>query len=88
MDLASAEAYLASSLPAHNFAIQSLSASQSNLAALTGQVAALSAKLEDKKRAYAASLRDVKMVSARLIQEREAEIFALKRAASAGAPVP
>ena len=73
---------------AHNAALLHLGTMSSSRAALTDQVAALSAKLEDKKRAYAASLRDVKMVSARLIQEREAEIFALKRAASAGAPAP
>jgi hypothetical protein len=78
-----AEAWLQASLPGHKAALLQLSQACSALANNREATAALSLKLEERKRAYGASLRDVKVVAARLVQEREAEIFALKRAAGA-----
>ena len=78
-----AEAWLQASLPGHKAALLQLSQACSALASTREATAALAQKLEDRKRAYGASLRDVKVVAARLVQEREAEIFALKRAAGA-----
>ena len=82
--LQAAETYLISSSAAHNASILHLSGLCSSHQGLREQRDALQQKLADKKEAYGTSLRDVKLVSARLIQEREAEIFALKRAAAAG----
>lgn len=74
-----AEGWLTSTLPTHKAALLQLSQACSALVSSRDAAAALQQKLDDRKRAYGASLRDVKVVAARLVQEREAEIIALKR---------
>ena len=81
LSIDSAESWLAASQPSHVAALTQLSHVCTALGASRDAQESLRQKLEDRKKAYGASLRDVKVVAARLVQEREAEIFSLKRAA-------
>lgn len=83
LSIDSAEAWLAASQPSHLAALAQLSQACAALGASREAQDTLRQKLEERKKAYGASLRDVKVVAARLVQEREAEIFSLKRAAGA-----
>jgi hypothetical protein len=76
-----AESWLTASLPNHRAALLQLSQTCDALVCSRQATAALHARNEERKKRYGEALRDVKVVAARLVQEREAEIFALKRAA-------
>lgn len=81
--LAAAEAFLAAAAPADARAHATLAALGERVASLCAARDAAEGALDAKRRASAGALRDVKLVAARMVQDREAAISALKRANAA-----
>ena len=82
--LLAAERYLVATGERHASALLALAALRERFQDVAAERDAAASRLDAKRRAYAASLRDVKVVSARMIQEREEEIAELRRRVAAG----
>jgi NACalpha-BTF3-like transcription factor len=81
--LLAAEHFLASISSSHVSLLGDLRALRESLqhrvSALEAAKVAAETALDEKRKSYANNLRDVKMVAARMVQDREAAILALKR---------
>lgn len=77
--LLDAENYLSATAPAHARALAHVAALGARVSELSAARNDADAALEAKRRSSAAALRDVKLVAARMVQEREASIIGLKR---------
>ena len=74
-----AESFVAQATPAHARAMENTAALGSRIVELSAARRDADAALEAKRRSSAAALRDVKLVAARMVQERESTILSLKR---------
>ncbi len=74
-----AEAFVSESAPAHARAMENAAALGARIVELSAARRDADAALEAKRRSSAAALRDVKLVAARMVQERESTILSLKR---------